>query len=104
MNTDTIGARGSIHVSASYSQSAITGATTTVRRAQPKQAKFQIDGISCASDAARLEHRLSRQMGVIGVSVNTINDFAYVAYDPTITSSTLLQRQIEFSGFSARER
>jgi len=70
----------------------------------PRRAKFKVDGISCASDAARLEHRLSRQVGVIGVSVNTITDFAYIAYDPAVTSTTLLQRQIEFSGFRAIQR
>lgn len=74
------------------------------RTSTPRRVKFKVEGLSCASDAARLEHRLARQVGVIGVSVNTITDFAYIAYDPTMTSTSVLQRQIEFSGFSATQR
>lgn len=95
MNTNTMETRRSVHTPPSPS---------LTRNSAPRRAKFKLDGVSCASDAARLEHRLSRQVGVIGVSVNTITDLAYIAYDPAVTSTSILQRQIEFSGFRAVQR
>lgn len=71
-------------------------------RSRVEQARFRIDGLSCAFDAARLEHRLGRQVGVVGVHVNPITDRVYVAYDPGLTSPALLARQMEFTGCRAR--
>jgi hypothetical protein len=71
-------------------------------RSHIEQARFRIDGLSCAFDAARLEHRLGRQVGVVGVHVNPITDRVHVAYDPVLTSPSLLARQMEFSGCRAR--
>lgn len=95
MNSNTLETRQSIPTPHSPS---------LARTSTPRRVKFKVDGLSCASDAARLEHRLLRQVGVIGVSVNTITDFAHIAYDPAMTSTSVLQRQIEFSGFTAIQR
>jgi copper chaperone CopZ len=102
MNTDTVGPQRSARLRPS--SSTVGDAGTMTRRSRPQQAQFRVDGVSCASEAAQLEHRLNRQVGVIGVSVNTITDFAYIAYDPALTSPTVLQRQIEVSGFGAQLR
>lgn len=71
-------------------------------RPRVERARFRIDGLSCAFDAARLEHRLGRQVGVVGVNVNPVTDRVDVAYDPALTSPSLLARQMEFTGCRAR--
>ena len=70
-----------------------------IHRSHPQRARFRLEGITSSFDAARLERRLERQVGVIGATVNPIAHCAYVAYDPTLTSPSLLTRQIEASGF-----
>lgn len=71
----------------------------TIHRARHQSARFRLEGLSSSFDAARLERRLERQVGVIGATVNPIVHCAYVAYDPALTSTTLLARQIEVFGF-----
>lgn len=81
-----------------------TPAGVRTSQVHPLNAKFRIDGMISAFDADRLEHRLARQVGVIGVSVSTISDMAYITFDPRLTSVSLLQRQIEVSGYGVRPR
>lgn len=73
-------------------------------RTHPQRARFRLEGISSSFEAARLERRLERQVGVIGATVNPIAHCAYVAYDPALTSPSLLARQIEVSGFQVMNR
>lgn len=73
-------------------------------RPHPQRARFRLEGIASSFDAARLERRLERQVGVIGATVNPIAHCAYVAYDPALTSPSLLARQIEVSGFQVTNR
>ena len=71
-------------------------------RARHQRARFRVEGLASSFDAARLEHRLERQVGVIGATVNSIAQCAYVAYDPALTSPSMLARQIEVSGFHVK--
>lgn len=103
MSTNSLGPQPTSRFTSS-SSTAIGEQRSMARHSRPQQARFRVDGISCARDAVQLEHRLMRQVGVVGASVNTITDFAYIAYDPALTSPTLLQRQIEVSGFGVRIR
>lgn len=73
-------------------------------RPHPQRARFRLEGIASSFDAERLERRLERQVGVIGATVNPIAHCAYVAYDPALTSPSLLARQIEVSGFQVTNR
>ena len=75
-----------------------------IHRPHPQRARFRLEGIASSFDAARLERRLERQVGVIGATVNPIAHCAYVAYDPALTSPSLLARQIEVSGFQVTSR
>lgn len=75
-----------------------------IRPAHPQRARFRLEGISSSFEAERLERRLERQVGVIGATVNPIARCAYVAYDPALTSPSLLARQIEVSGFQVTNR
>lgn len=65
--------------------------------------RFRIDGLTCAAEATRLEHRLARLPGVRHVTVNPINEIAYVGLDPEITSPNDIRDRIEAAGFGATE-
>ncbi len=73
-------------------------------RSRFQQVRFRLDGISSSFDAERLERRLTRQVGVMGASVNPVTNCVHVAYDPTLTSPSLLARQMELSGYGVRPR
>jgi hypothetical protein len=73
-------------------------------RPRADRARFRLDGLSSSFEAERLERRLERQVGVIGAMVNPVTSCAYVAYDPALTSPSLLARQIEVSGFQITNR
>lgn len=75
-----------------------------IHRSHPQRARFRLEGITSSFDAERLERRLTRQVGVIGATVNPIAHCAYIAYDPALTSPSLLARQIEVSGFQVTGR
>jgi hypothetical protein len=72
------------------------------RPRQTANARIRIEGLSGAFEAERLERRLDRLVGVVGTHVNPITDCVHVAYDPALTSPSMLARQIEFSGLRAR--
>jgi len=72
--------------------------------ARHDRARIQVEGLGNAFDAARLERRLGRVVGVLGVHVNPITDHAMIAYDPGLTSPSMLVKQIEFFGFRATLR
>jgi copper chaperone CopZ len=67
-------------------------------------ARFRIDGLTCAAEAARLEHRLVNLPGILAVTVNPINEIAYVRFDPALASTDRIKRDIEAAGFGATER
>lgn len=69
-----------------------------------QHARFRLEGISSSFDAERLERRLTRQVGVTGASVNPVTNCAHVAYDPALTSPSLLARQMELSGYRVKAR
>lgn len=73
-------------------------------RSRFQQARFRLDGISSSFDAERLERRLTRQVGVMGASVNAVTSCVDIAYDPAVTSPSLLARQMELSGYRVRTR
>ena len=76
----------------------------SVSGSQSRRARFRIEGIASSFDAERLERRLERQVGVVGATVNPIVHCAYIAYDASLTSPSLLVRQIELSGFQVMNR
>jgi hypothetical protein len=78
--------------------------TSTTQPRRPERARIRVEGIGSAFDADRLERRLQRMVGVLGVNVNSITEYAAIAYDPGLTSPSMLVKQIEFSGFRATVR
>lgn len=64
-------------------------------------ARFRIDGLTCAAEAVRLEHRLMSLAGIISVVVNPINEIAYITFDPNLTSPDQVGGSIEAEGFGA---
>jgi hypothetical protein len=77
------------------------GARSSAQPLRPVHARIRIEGIGSAFDADRLERRLQRMVGVLGVNVNSITEYAAIAYDPGLTSPSMLVKHIEFSGFRA---
>ncbi len=76
-------------------------------KAEPSQAvaldrcDLPIEGMSCASCAARIEKRLGAQPGVASASVNFATKMATVKFDPTATEPAKLVRAVEDLGFKA---
>lgn len=87
-----------------YHPSSVPAPRIEGRQRRTANARIRVDGLSGAFEAERLERRLDRLVGVVGAHVNPITDYAYVAYDPTLTSPSMLARQIEFSGYRANVR
>jgi P-type Cu+ transporter len=69
--------------------------TTTTRLELP------IEGMTCASCAARIERKLNKLDGVIA-SVNYATEKAAVEYDPALVSPKALVDAVEQAGYSAR--
>lgn len=54
-----------------------------------------VGGLTCASDAARLEHLIQPIPGVVAVVVNPITEIAYVTLAPTCTTPESIRRHID---------
>ena len=60
-----------------------------------------IEGMTCASCAARIEKRLSKQPGVASANVNFATKVATVQYDPAATGLSQLAQAVEDIGYKA---
>lgn len=56
-------------------------------------------GLSCGSDATRLEHRLAGLDGVDRVTVNPLTETAYVTFDPNRLSLMEMKQTIRDAGY-----
>ncbi|HKJ04900.1 MAG TPA: heavy metal translocating P-type ATPase, partial [Geopsychrobacteraceae bacterium] len=63
--------------------------------------RLGIEGMSCANCAASIEKKLSSLAGIERVSVNLVNDFAEVDFDPQHISVEAIVSEIESAGFRA---
>lgn len=66
------------------------------------QARFHVEGLSCAADSTRLGRHLARQAGVVRAAVNPVNEVAYVTFEPTLTSVSFVRQCIEHQGFGSQ--
>ena len=53
--------------------------------------RFDIEGMSCAACAAKIEHALSKTEGINRVEVNLMRNFMIVEYGSPITESTIIE-------------
>ena len=67
----------------------------------PERVHLDIDGMTCASCATRVEKKLSRVEGVEGSSVNYATEEATVVYDPTQVEVDDLIEAVSAAGYSA---
>lgn len=75
---------------------------STVSRSLPSvRCQFEIQGMSCAAEAAGLERRLQHHPGVLSAVVNPLTERAYVVYDPEATGENAVMSAIETAGFRA---
>jgi Cu+-exporting ATPase len=68
----------------------------------PERIRFDIDGMTCASCATRVEKKLSRVAGVEDSSVNYATEEATVVYDPAQVEVDDLIEAVSAAGYSAR--
>ena len=69
----------------------------------PQVVEFQIDGMTCAACAARIEKTLNRLDGVTG-TVNFASETARVRYTPGLATPEQLASAIRKAGYDASER
>ena len=67
-----------------------------------RRINLPIDGMSCASCAARIEKKLSAAQGVSSAAVNFAAMDASVSYNPKVTNPAKLIADIESLGYKAR--
>jgi Cu+-exporting ATPase len=70
------------------------GATLTSERA-----RFRVLGLSCAGEAAGLEHRLRRVAGLESVTINPLTETAYVVFDPSRVNLDVVKSEVARSGY-----
>ena len=76
----------------------------TSRRQELTRSLFDLNGLTCASDAASLERHLGHVPGIIQVTVNPLTEIAYVTFNPSLATTPMILRHIEDAGFHADER
>ena len=64
-------------------------------------ASFDLEGMTCASCAMRIEKGLKKLPGVLEASVNLANEQASVTYDPIRTGIEQMVRSVEAVGYKA---
>ena len=64
-----------------------------------ERALFRVLDFSCAGEAAGLERRLHRVAGVRNVTVNPLNETAYVTFDPARTNVAELEFVVSAAGY-----
>src|SRR5207245_412603 len=67
---------------------------------QEERVELALEGMTCASCAARIERKLNKLDGV-GATVNFATERAAVAYDPDAVDLGLLIRTVEQTGYGA---
>jgi P-type Cu+ transporter len=67
----------------------------------PERVRLDIDGMTCASCATRVEKKLSRVEGVEGSAVNYATEEATVVYDPAQVEVDDLLKAVSAAGYSA---
>jgi Cu+-exporting ATPase len=72
-----------------------------VTAAAPERIRLDVDGMTCASCAARVEKKLSRVEGVEESSVNYATEEATVIYDPVRVEVDDLLEAVSAAGYSA---
>ncbi len=66
-----------------------------------KETILEIEGMTCASCAKRIEDALKKTEGVSSVNVSLPAEKAFVEYDPDITDTVSLIKAVENAGYSA---
>jgi Cu+-exporting ATPase len=69
--------------------------------AHSARADLPIEGMTCASCAARIEKRLAKQPGVESASVNFATKVATVKFDPAATGPEALAKAVDDIGYKA---
>ena len=71
------------------------------REEQRKRTVLDLEGMTCASCAMRIEKGLKKVPGIIDASVNLATEKATVIYDPSITGLDQMVQKVEAVGYKA---
>ncbi|HUO57619.1 MAG TPA: cation-translocating P-type ATPase [bacterium] len=80
----------------------MTSSPVAVSEPKPKQIILEIEGMTCASCAARIERKLKAVEGVEEASVNFASQKAYVQPAAPLKDLTVLLTAVEKAGYSAK--
>jgi len=69
-----------------------------------ERARFHVDEVADAVEAAEIDDYLADQNGVVGVTVSTIDQSVDIAYDPAEVSPDALRKKIEETGRDTADR
>src|SRR5579859_8128145 len=79
-----------------------TASPTPTPETQDRSVILAVEGMTCASCAARIERKLKAVPGVSDATVNFASQRAYVHILPTLKDLTTLQVAVEKAGYSAK--
>ena len=82
----------------SYTLMGYNGVVTAVETQRSELVRLELEGMSCASCAARIERRLNDLDGV-EATVNYATDQAAVAFDPAVLTVDDLLAAVEGAGY-----
>ena len=71
--------------------------------AKMEKLTFKIEGMTCASCAATIEHGLKKEKGVNSANVNFATEKAYLEFNPSETNAIKVKKTIEGLGYKAEE-
>jgi P-type Cu+ transporter len=79
----------------------VTVSQTRAERTPESRTVLDLEGMTCASCALRIEKGLKKVAGVIEANVNLATEKAAVVYDPTLTNLEQMVQKVEAVGYKA---
>jgi copper chaperone CopZ len=66
---------------------------------RPAHVQFQVNGLTCAAEAAALAHKLRARDGVLNATVNPVTECAYIDYTDRLVDAATLAAVIKSAGY-----
>ncbi len=79
-----------------------SGGYVAKKKQDLKKLELDIEGMTCASCSASIEHGLKEVAGIDGININLLNEKAQLNYDPSVIKSQDIIEMIEDIGYHAK--
>ena len=79
-----------------------SGGYVAKKKQDLKKLELDIEGMTCASCSASIEHGLKEVAGIDGININLLNEKAQLNYDPSVIKSQDIIKMIEDIGYHAK--